>query len=47
MKVKCIVREVVETELHPNNMTKEDGFCVGKSWKPLIYSLEDCRKSPL
>jgi hypothetical protein len=42
-----IIREVTEIELHPNNMmNREDGFCLAKSWKPLICSLRDRRKPP-
>jgi hypothetical protein len=35
-----IVREVFEIELQPNNMNREVGFCLSKSWKPLICSLK-------
>jgi hypothetical protein len=35
-----IIREVIEIELHPNNMSREVGFCLSKSWKPLICSLK-------
>jgi hypothetical protein len=27
-------------------MKREDVFCLSKSWKPLIFSLKDCRKPP-
>jgi hypothetical protein len=35
-----IVREVIEIELHPYNINREGGFCLDKSWKPLISSLK-------
>jgi hypothetical protein len=35
-----IVREVIEIELHPYNINREGGFCLSKSWKPLIGSLK-------
>jgi hypothetical protein len=33
-------------ELHPNNTSREDGFCPSKSFKLLIFSLRECRKPP-
>jgi hypothetical protein len=41
-----IIREAIEIGLHPSDMDWEEGFCLSKSWKPLIYSLKDCKKSP-
>jgi hypothetical protein len=38
--VDRIVTEAIEFELHPNNMNREVGFCLSKSWKPLICSLK-------
>jgi hypothetical protein len=38
-------RETAEIELHPNNINKEDGFCLSKAWKPLIFFLKNCRNS--
>jgi hypothetical protein len=39
-----IIREETEIELHPNNIKREDGFCLNKTLKPLICSLKDRRK---
>jgi hypothetical protein len=36
----CIIREVTEIELHSNSRNREDGFCLSKSWEPLICSLK-------
>jgi hypothetical protein len=35
-----IDREAIEIELHPYIINKEGGFCLSKSWKPLIGSLK-------
>jgi hypothetical protein len=35
-----IVREAIKIGPHPNNMDMEAGFCLSKSWKPLINSLK-------
>jgi hypothetical protein len=34
------VTEATEIELHPYNINREGGFCLSKSWKPLIGSLK-------
>jgi hypothetical protein len=33
-----LLRQTV-IELHPNNANREVGFCLSKSWEPLISSL--------
>jgi hypothetical protein len=41
-KTRCmdrIVMEATEVELHPYNINREGGFCLSKSWKPLIGPL--------
>jgi hypothetical protein len=35
-----IVKEAIEIELRPYNINREGGFCLSKSWKPLIGSLK-------
>jgi hypothetical protein len=41
-----IVRKSVEVVLHPFNMNKEDGFCVGRLWKYFICSLKLLGRKP-
>jgi hypothetical protein len=31
-----IIREAIQIELHANNINREDGFSLSRSWKPLI-----------
>jgi hypothetical protein len=40
-----VIREVTGIVLNPNHMSRKDGFCLSKSWKPLIYLLK-CQKKP-
>jgi hypothetical protein len=35
-----IIQEVMQNKFHPNDMNREDGFSLSRSWKPLICILK-------
>jgi hypothetical protein len=41
--MECMIREVIESELHPDN-TNGEGFTMSRSWKPLIQILTELKK---
>jgi hypothetical protein len=42
-KLDRIIREAIEIELHLNNMKREDGFYLSKSWKSLTFNRKERR----
>jgi hypothetical protein len=39
-----LIREAVDIEMHPNNINRDGGFNLSKSWKPLLHRLRNNRR---
>jgi hypothetical protein len=40
-----VIRETREIELHPNNMNREDGFSLSRSWNLLFMTRKNRNSS--
>jgi uncharacterized protein YqjF (DUF2071 family) len=40
-QIDWILKEVIEIDLHPDNMNREDSFSLSQAWKPVIHDLTE------
>jgi hypothetical protein len=39
--MECIIREAIDIKFHLDNMNREEGFSLSKSWKSLLQTLKE------
>jgi hypothetical protein len=39
--LECLITAAIEVDLHPNNISREEGLTLSTSWRPILRHLEE------